>query len=133
MFTTLTLSFYICVLSINLKPTIRKITRFTDHLTCINWANFQASVTCAVFAGVWFVGGAVTISDSIFVFIYCISLWIHVSNLLLSLYSSATFVLVVVSMIIFFKSSFGCCIHLLVCFCCIHLSISFGCCIHLSW
>lgn len=26
----------------------------------------------------------------------------------------------------FFKSSFGCCIHLLICFCCIHLSISFG-------
>lgn len=47
--------------SISLKPTIRKITRFTDHLTYINWVHFQASVTCAVFTGVWFVNwGAIT-------------------------------------------------------------------------
>lgn len=60
--------------------------------------------------------GVITIFDSIFVFIY---LCIHVSNLLWLLYSSATFVLVVVS--IFFKV-----VLVTVFICCIHLSISFG-------
>lgn len=61
--------------------------------------------------------GAVIIFDSIFVFIY---LCIHVSNLLWSLYSSATFDLVVVS--IFYLKV----VLVTVFICCIHLSISFG-------
>lgn len=87
--------------------------------------------------------GAITIFDSIFVFIY---LCIHVSNLLWVLYSSATFDLVVVSIFylkVVLVTVFICCIHLsisfglvvvvflFICFnCWVHLSISIGCCVY---
>lgn len=109
----LTLSFY---LKISSKPTIRKITRFTDHLQQYHMGPFSGIGHLCCVCWLYILLGCYnyTLYWFCFVFIYRIRWCIHVSNLLRLLYSSATFVLVVVS--IFFKSSFGCGIHLLIFF-----------------